>query len=152
MKRGKQKKIDAPGPAEWHSLIGGLNWRTNEVVTLAAAKKNSKTFCAFIELLMSQAPSDRPVFIVMDNASYHHSHITKANLATYENQLAIMWLPPYCSNLNPIERFWKHLKEKACSNRLFKAIKEMLDSVDNVLAIQNDLTHSDRLLFSKTSC
>ena len=152
MKRGQQKKIAAPGPAKWHSLIGGLNWRTDEIVTFAAAKKNSTTFCTFIDLLMSQVSSDRPVIIVMDNASYHHSKITQANLATYENQLAIMWLPPYCSNLNPIERFWKHLKEKACSNRLFKTIKEMLDSVDKVLAIQNDLTHSERLLFSKTFC
>lgn len=152
MKRGQQKKIAAPGPAQWHSLIGGLNWRTDEVVTLAADKKNSTTFCKFIKLLMSQVPADRPVVIVMDNASYHHSQITQATIATYENQLAIMWLPPYCSNLNPIERFWKHLKEKGCSNRLFKEIKEMLDSVENVIAIQNDLSHSDRLLFSKTFC
>ncbi|NJL55639.1 hypothetical protein HC928_10895, partial [bacterium] len=60
-----------------------------------------------------------------------------------------VWLPPYCSDLNPIERFWKHLKDKACANRLFKQIQEVIDSVEKVLTIQNDLTHSDRFLFQK---
>lgn len=54
--------------------------------------------------------------------------------------------------MNPIERFWRHLKETACANRLFLTIQESIDSVGKGLAIQNDLTHPDRFLFSKTYC
>jgi len=152
MKRGHQKRIPAPGPPRWHHLFGAYNWRTDEVITMPAEKKNSLSFCLFIQLLMDSAPANRPIVIVLDNASYHHSHVSEALLAFYENQATVFWLPPYCSDLNPIERFWKHLKEKACANRLFKTIAEMIDSVDKVLAIQNELTHSDRFLFTKTFC
>ncbi len=99
---------------------------------------------------MTSAPDDRPAVLVMDNASYHHSHVSEALLAFYEDCSTTFWLPPYCSDLNPIERFWRHLKDKACANRLFKTIADLLDSVAKVLAIQNDLTHPDRFLFTKT--
>lgn len=152
MKRGRQKRIPAPGPACWHHLFGAYNWRTDEVMIMPAAKKNTESFCHFIQLLMAWAPQDRPVVIVLDNASYHHSYASEALLAFYESQATVFWLPPYCSDLNPIERFWKYLKEKACANRLFKSIVEMIDSVDKVLTIQNDLSHSERFLFTKTFC
>lgn len=152
MKRGQQKRIPAPGPARWHHLFGAYNWRTDEVITMPAKNKNTESFCHFIQLLMASAPQDRPVVIVLDNASYHHSYVSEALLAFYENQATVFWLPPYCSDLNPIERFWKHLKEKACANRLFKTIVEMIDSVDKVLTVQNDLSHSERFLFTKTFC
>lgn len=152
MKRGRQKRIPAPGPPQWHHLFGAYNWRTDQVITLPAEKKNSESFSLFIQLLMASAPSDRPLVIVLDNASYHHSSVSEALLAFFEDRATIFWLPPYCSDLNPIERFWRHLKEKACANHLFKMITDMIDSVDKVLTIQNDLSHSERFLFTKTFC
>lgn len=150
MKRGQQRRIPAPGPAKWHHLYGAYNWRTDEVITMTAEKKNSASFCSFVHHLMEVAPSDRPVVIVMDNARYHHSKLSQAVLSFYDDRSLVCWLPPYCSDLNPIERFWRHLKEKSCANRLFKTIEEMIDSVDKVLQVQNDLNHSDRFLFLKT--
>lgn len=152
MKRGRQKRIAAPGTPKWYHLIGAYNWRTDEVIFMTCAKKNSIAFCAFIEHLMQSVPEGRPVVLVMDNASYHHSQMSEAMLAFFEDRSMTLWLPPYCSDLNPIERFWRHLKDKACANRLFKLIDEVIDSVEKVLAIQNDLSHSDRFLFSKTFC
>jgi len=150
MRKGQQKRIPTPGTQKWHHLFGAYNWRTDEVITMKAAKKNSLSFCLFIEHLMQSVPGDRPMVLVLDNASYHHSYVSQAMLAYFEDRSLLFWLPPYCSELNPIERFWRHLKETACANRLFKEIKELLDSVDKVLAIQNDLLHPDRFLFSKT--
>ncbi|MBK7896206.1 MAG: transposase [Anaerolineaceae bacterium] len=48
---------------------------------LPVAKKNSASFSSFIQLLMATAPQDRPVVLVMDNASYHHSQASEALLA-----------------------------------------------------------------------
>jgi len=150
MLKGQQKRIATPGQQKWHHLFGAYNWRTDEIVYMTATKKNSANFCLFIEHLMQTVPDDRPIVLVLDNASYHHSKVSEAMLAYYEDRSMVIWLPPYCSDLNLIERFWRHLKESACANRLFRMIEEIVDSVDKVLAIQNDLTHSDRFLFSKT--
>lgn len=152
MKRGCQKRIPAPGPAQWHHLIGAYQWRTDQLVWLACAKKNSLAFTTFIEHLMAQTDTDKPIVLVMDNASYHKSQLSQAMLAYFEARSMTVWLPAYCSELNPIERFWRHLKDKACANRLFKSIDELLDSIDKVLTIQNDLHHPDRFHFCKTSC
>ena len=152
MKRGQQKRIPAPGSPQWHHLFGAYNWRTDQVITMVAEQKNSVSFCLFIEHLMQSVTDERPIVIVLDNASYHHSYVSEAMLAYFEDRSMVFWLPPYCSDLNPIERFWRHLKDKACANRLFKAIEDVIDSVDKVLTIQNELDHPDRFLFSKTFC
>jgi putative transposase len=149
MRRGQQKRIATPGQQQWHHLFGAYNWRTDEVITMPADKKNSITFSLFIEYLMQSLPTDRPIVLVLDNASYHHSQVAQATLAYFEDRCLVVWLPPYCSDLNPIERFWRHLKESATANRLFKLISDVLNSVDKVLAIQNDLSHPDRFTYSK---
>ena len=150
MKRGTQKRISTPGQQKsWH-IFGAYNWRTDQLVYMMAAEKNSESFCDFIDHLMHAASGERPIVLVLDNASYHHSAESEAMLAYFEDRSLTLWLPPYCSMLNPIERYWRHLKEQACSNCLFTSFDELLDSVINVLAIQNDLSHPDRFLFSKS--
>ena len=150
MKRGTQKRIPTPGQQKsWH-IFAAYNWRTDQLVYMMAEYKNTASFCDFIDHLMTTASGERPIVIVLDNASYHHSAESEAMLAYFEDRSMTFWLPPYCSMLNPIERFWRHLKEKACSNCLFKSIDELLDSVINVLTLQNDLAHSDRFFYSKT--
>lgn len=150
MKRGQQKRIPTPGRNKWNHVFGALNWRTNEVVYLVSEKKNSLVFCKFLEHLITEVGTERPIVYVLDNASYHHSHVSEAMIAYFEDVAVPMWLPVYCSDLNPIERYWKHLKENACANRLFKEVQEVVDSVVNVLNDQNDLISETRLLFQKT--
>lgn len=150
MKRGQQKRIPTPGQQQWHHLMGAYNWRTGEVTYLTCAKKNSLTFCHFLEHLMQMVTSDKPIVYVLDNASYHHSQLAKAMIAYFEDRAWAFWLPAYCSDLNPIERFWKHLKEKACANCLFQTMTEVVDSVDKVLSSQNDFLSSERFLFQNS--
>ena len=147
MKRGQQKRIATPGQQKWQHLIGAYNWRTGEVVFTFCEKKNSDAFCEFLEHLLNTVTIDKPIVYVLDNASYHHSKQSEAMIAYYEELSLPFWLPPYCSDLNPIERFWKHLKAQACANRLFQNIGEVVDSVVNVLTLQNDFASSERFLF-----
>ena len=150
MKRGCQKRIATPGQQKLHHLIGAYNWRTGEMIYTTCKKKNSEAFCEFLDYLMSSVTSDKPIVYVLDNASYHHSKLSEAMIAYYEDRSFAFWLPPYCSDLNPIERFWKHLKAKACANRLFQGIEEVVDSVGKVLTAQNDFDSSERFLFQTT--
>jgi hypothetical protein len=44
------------------------------------------------------------------------------------------------------------MKAKACANRLIQTIEEVVDSVDKVLASQNDFDSSERFLFQNSLC
>jgi hypothetical protein len=151
MKQGQQRCVPTPGQPQWHHLFGAYHWRTDTVLWRAADKKNTTHFLHFLEQLFATLSTDKPIVIVLDNASYHHSAEAEAAIACFEDQALFVWLPPYCSDLNPIERFWLHLKSFACANKLFPSIQALLHSVTVCLAQQNDLAHPHRFLFAKTS-
>jgi hypothetical protein len=85
----------------------------------------------------------------MDNVSYHKSAAVQAALSLFEHRLLVIWLPPYCPELNLIERYWKHLKKLACVNKLHDSINDVVASAEFMLTQQNDLTSVFRLSFSK---
>jgi transposase len=50
----------------------------------------------------------------------------------------VIWLPPYCSVLNPIERFWRHLKDLVCANKLEDNIENVVKAAEKILIAQNN--------------
>jgi putative transposase len=88
-----------------------------DTITWATARtKNSAAFISFLEELIVKKYSWRRAVVVMDNAAYHKSASTKAALSLFEHRVMVFWLPPYCSDLKPIELFWRHLEDHACAN------------------------------------
>jgi putative transposase len=151
MKVGQQKRIPAtrPGVKQKRHVFGGYNWRKDTISWTTAETKNSAHFIGFLErLLIQQYPTGR-VVLVMDNASYHKSAPALAALSLFEHRVMVIWLPTYCSDLNPIERFWRHLKDLACANKLQSGIENVMCEVDKVLSEQNDLNSCLRFHVSK---
>ena len=89
------------------------------------------------------------IVLIMDNVSYHKSAAVLAALSLFEHRLLVIWLPPYCPELNLIERYWKHLKELACVNKLHDSMDDVLASAEYMLTQQNDSSSVFRLSFSK---
>ena len=151
MKVGQQKRIPAtrPGIKQKRHIFGGYNWLKDTISWTTAETKNSAHFIAFLEhLLVRQYPTGR-VVLVMDNASYHKSAPALAALSLFEHRVMVYWLPTYCSDLNPIERFWRHLKDLACANKLQSGIENVMCAVNKVLSEQNDLNSCLRFHVSK---
>lgn len=117
------------------------------VAWLNHAKKNSETFIAFLEHLAFTVYPDQRLILVMDNASYHTSRATRAALATLEDHILVVWLPKYSPFLNPIERFWLHLKNLANTNCLHPDLDSLICTIDEKIINQNTLHHPDRLTF-----
>jgi hypothetical protein len=149
MKRGQRKLIPAPGQPDWTHLFGAYNWRTDAVSWQFAPRKNSAAFIAFVEYLMTICYPTQKVILVMDNASYHKSKAALVALSLFTDRLKVVWLPPYNPFLNPIERFWRHLKDLACANKLFSGMQALVDSVTFALHCQNSISHSNRFVFLK---
>ena len=149
MKRGEQKRVPTPGQPQWQHLVGAYNYVTDEVIALPVAKKTSDGFIPFLDPFLQQHTTERPVVWILDNASIHHSLASQAAFSLCEEQLMPLFLPAYCSDLNPIERFWQHLKSYACANKLFPTMDAVVASVNACLRRQNDLSNPLRYSICK---
>lgn len=151
MKRGQQKRIPAAqvGTKQHQHIFGGYNWRSDQISWTSARTKNSAHFIAFLEHLLVDIYPTGPVLLVMDNATYHKSASALAALSLFEHRVRVIWLPPYCSDLNPIERFWRHLKDLACANKLQDCIQDVVQATDIILKEQNKSKSSLRFQVSK---
>ena len=137
MRRGQRKSIPAPGTPAYPHVFGALNWHTTQVSHLITSHKNTDAFIAFLEHLLLTCYPNQRLILVLDNASYHKSASALAALSLFEHRVMVVWLPPYCSDLNPIERFWRHLKDRACANKLQDMIVAVMDSAEQALIEQN---------------
>ena len=61
----------------------------------------------FEKILLPELPQD--AVIVMDNASFHRKR--QLNEIVENNNIKLIFLPPYSPELNPIEKFWANMKK-----------------------------------------
>lgn len=149
-KKGQQTKLPmTTGKRLYQHLVGVLNWHSEQVHCYPLDHINSETIIEFLEWLLTEIYPDQTIVLVMDNASWHHSRAVQATLACFEARVLVLWLPPYSPDLNPIERFWKHLKFNACANYLFSSLDQLVDNVFRFIDFQNQPDHALRLSFSK---
>ena len=149
MKKGQQKTIPAPGKQEHVHYFGAYDWQTDEVHGTTHPKRNSEGFCQFLDYLMNTVYPQQKVIMVMDNASFHTSGMSQAALSLYAPRLQVIYLPTYCPFLNPIERYWQHLKLLVNVNRLHRHLADLLNCLEYHIQLQNDPTHSRRFTFCK---
>jgi len=151
MKRGQQRRIPAtrPGAKQKRHIFGGYNWLEDTITWTTAKTKNSATFISFLEELLVKRYPNRRMVLVMDNAAYHKSASALAALSLFEHRVMIFWLPPYCSELNPIELFWRYLKDHACANKLQDNIDEVVKAGEKIMTAQNCQTSDPKFHVSK---
>jgi len=87
--------------------------------------------------------------ISLPKACFAKSASALAALSLFEHRVMVIWLPPYCSDLNPIERFWRFLKDRACANKLQDNIDEVVKSAEKTMTTQNDPATDLRYSVSK---
>jgi putative transposase len=139
MKIGEQKHIPAhTGQRQLQHIFGAYNWVHDHISWLTAERKNSESFIAFLEHVLLDCYPTEKVVLAMDNVSYHRSAAVKAALSLFETRVLVFWLPPYCADLNPIERYWRHLKDLACANQLHSSLPTLSAALETVLFAQNE--------------
>lgn len=67
--------------------------------------------------------------LILDNASFHKSVTTRQLVESYGCE--ILFLPPYSPDLNPIEKYWAHMKTKI--RELLPTITNLTDTFDRVV-------------------
>ena len=71
------------------------------------------------------------MFIVVDNARWHHAKALAPWLKRNRKVLRLDFLPPYSPELNHIERVWKLTRRLCTHNRYFEVLEELVATVDD---------------------
>ena len=145
MPRGERLEIPAPGTNRKIPIYGALNYRTNKVSYRIGSGKNATFFLAFLAQLAQEYQGRRCV-LVLDNASYHTCAVVRNYLAELDSTFEVIWLPPYCPELNDIERIWKYVKGASLANYDFGQAATLREAIVEVFEELNALTDTELTL------
>lgn len=90
---------------EWFYVYGAVAPSSGEHFFLELPYLNADNFQLFVDGLAEAFPDSLNLLLV-DNSGAH-----KAKRLTLPDHIRLVELPPYCPELNPIERLWRDLKD-----------------------------------------
>ena len=76
-------------------------------------------FAAFATYLGKKA-----AIVVMDCAGWH-----KSKELNIPDNIEIVYLPPYSPELNPVEKFWQHMKAHVIKNKIYDNLEALEKAV-----------------------
>ena len=122
-RRGGAGRISVQNGFKCAYLIGAVNPRTGRRVGWLSEKLDTDVMNAFLRDVSTRIDCHSHAVLVVDRASWHRSK----TLAVPAN-ITLLHLPPYCPELNPIERLWLYMKRNFLSGRIFKDLAEVMDA------------------------
>lgn len=131
-----QPEVTTPGKNQKRVLYGGLNLKTGRLTGHWAATKSGGHFIEFLQALLADYP-EQNILMIADNGSFHHTQQVEKFLEKHKGRIEARWLPPYCPDLNDIERTWRRLKASHASNFLFNSLDELVANVQKGIQEMN---------------
>ena len=118
-----------------------LDSKTTPIV-LEEKTINSESTINLLETIRRRQKMGK-VYIILDNASHHHSRVVGRWLL-HHPRFKPIFLPPYSPNLNPIERLWHFFHQRVTANHYFETFEEFknasLDFFKNLKVYQKELS------------
>jgi putative transposase len=133
--RGHQRKIQTPRKNQKRYGAGLIHWVSGKLYWATSDHKDNALFRSVLSQVLEppEVGAVRKKYIVIDNYRIHFAKPVLALLAAYSDQIELVTLPTYSPQLNPVERFWKHLRRKVTHNTFFQTIDRLLDAVTGFL-------------------
>uniref|UniRef100_UPI001964A4F5 IS630 family transposase n=1 Tax=Glycomyces sp. YM15 TaxID=2800446 RepID=UPI001964A4F5 len=118
-RKGQTPVVTATGPVGGRKtimMVSAISRKGHLRFRLQSGSFDAVAFIDFCKRLM--ATTDKPVFLIVDNARVHHAKIVKAFEEESQGRLRLFYLPPYSPQLNPDELVWNTVK----NGRIGKAV------------------------------
>lgn len=120
---GRTPVVERTGSRFTINMISAVSADGDVHFSLIEGRCNSDAFIAYCRSLLEDMR--RPVFLVVDGASYHDSAATRAFVASTDGRLRLFKLPGYSPELNPDERVWRNLKTHTVAKAGVRSADEM---------------------------
>lgn len=88
---------------------------------------NAMTFLTFLKQLVRQYK--RKIFLVLDNARYHHAILLREWLEANRGRIELYFLPAYSPDFNAQECVWRITRRKSTHNRYFSNKKSLRETI-----------------------
>jgi transposase len=115
-------------------LYSAVELGTGEHFTLEISHVNTLCLSVFLEEFSKGYPDDK-ILLVMDGAGWH-----KSKKLGIPDNIEIIYLPPYSPELNPVERFWEHIKRYTIRNKIYHTLSALKEAVATFI---NKLSQDD---------
>jgi transposase len=135
MPQGETVKLVTPGQNQKHYLAGALELKTGRRVHCVGVRKTNALFRVLRDGLERRYPKARfdKVYVVVDNYGIHKAKAVEQWLAAHP-RFALLFLPTYCPQANPIERAFGDVHDKCTRNHRRHCIEELVGDVERHLA------------------
>jgi len=131
---GERSRINVKLGFKNFYVYSAIEPKTGDAFNLTLPKVNTEIMNLYLHEI-SKHYKDENITIVMDGAGWHKSKklIIPANVT-------IIYLPPYCPELNPVERFWLYVKGNVIRNKYYDSLDVLEDTVCNFLNTASNTT------------
>ncbi len=99
-------------------LYSSIDSNNGKHFTILLPNVNTDCMNVYLKELSKEIKGD--FILIMDGAGWHKSK----NLIIPKN-IQIILLPPYCPELNPVERLWRYIKDNTIKNKVFETLTEL---------------------------
>jgi transposase len=128
MRRGRQARVPTPGTNRRFSVFGALEPATGRWTYRMYRGKGQLEFADFVGRVLTAYP-DRPILLIVDNASIHTADRITRYIAA-RPRLRLLFLPTYAGHeQNPVEKIWWRLKGQVAANRLHASLDALAAAV-----------------------
>jgi putative transposase len=130
-KQGQQRKIETPRQNKKEYGAGIIHWTSGTLYWASSDHKNNALFRSVLSQLVepSRESPVRKKYVVVDNYRIHFAKPVQAWLAQHTEEVELVCLPTYSPKLNPVERFWKHLRRRVTHNHFFHTMEQLMEAV-----------------------
>jgi transposase len=117
------------------SVIGAVHYGTSKVFYKVVPHFDTEGFRQYIHQVMATfGQTDKEVVMVVDRSGIHRAHKLASTLEHWHGRFRLHLLPAPCGHhLNPIEGFWRVLKDRIGAGRCFPDLHQLYQRTRRVL-------------------
>jgi transposase len=127
------------------TVMGAVQYGTSKVFYKVVPHFDAEGFRQYIHQVMATfSNTTKEVVMVVDRSGIHRAHKLASTLAHWHEQFRLHFLPPHCGHhLNPIEGFWRVLKDRIGAGRCFPDLHQLYQRTRRVL-----MAHQERPIYA----
>jgi len=122
--KGVRPKVGAQFVREYTYVYGAVSPKDGLHDDLILPKANTEGMSTYLKLVHDRHPGEY-IMMVVDGAGWH-----KGKDLVKPEGMELVFLPPYCPDLNPEEQVWDELREKTFANRVFESLDAVVASAE----------------------